>query len=54
MFKIYDESESPNEWACLRYMMNRNRQSGGVLLKIYGESDMMNRKRQMRRRVQDI
>ena len=26
MFKIYDESQTPNEGACLSYMMNRNRQ----------------------------
>ena len=30
VFKIYDESESRNEGACLRYMMNRNRQMGGM------------------------
>ena len=34
MFKIYEEPESPNEEACLRYIMNR--------------------KREMRRRVVDI
>ena len=25
VFKIYDESESRDEGACLRYVMNRNR-----------------------------
>ena len=26
MFEIYDETETPKEEACLRYMVNRNRQ----------------------------
>ena len=32
MLKVYDDSESPNEGACSRYMMglmNRNRQMRG-------------------------
>ena len=32
MFKIYDEPESPNEGACLRCMMNRNRHMTGPYL----------------------
>ena len=31
MFKTYDEPESPNEGACLRYMRNRNRQMRGCV-----------------------
>ena len=27
MFKIYEEPESPNEGAVIRYMVNRNRQT---------------------------
>ena len=34
MIEIYDESETPKEKACLRYMVNRNRQKRGVF-KIY-------------------
>ena len=30
MFKIYDEPESRNEGACLRYMMNSNREMRGM------------------------
>ena len=26
MFKIYEESETPNEKACVRYIMSRKRQ----------------------------
>ena len=51
MFKIYDEPETPNHGACLRYMMNR-------AFNIYDESKsphegaclryVMNRNHQMR------
>ena len=43
MFKIYDEPESLNEAACLRYMMNRNRQMTGQV-KIYDEPESQNEK----------
>ena len=48
MFKIYLEPESPNERACLRYMLNRNRQMRGGGLRY-----MLNRNRRspMRGRV---
>ena len=44
MFKIHDEPESPNEGACLRYMMNRNnRQMGrGRVFKIDDEPESPN------------
>ena len=29
VLKIYDDTESPNEGVCLRYMMSRNRQVSG-------------------------
>ena len=29
VFEIYDEPETPKEKACLRYMVNRNRQKRG-------------------------
>ena len=32
MFKIYDEPDSPSKGACLRYVMNRNRQMSGPSL----------------------
>ena len=41
MFKIDHESESRNEAACLRYMMNRNRQMRGVF-KIQEERESPN------------
>ena len=41
MLKLYDEPESPSEGACLRDMMNRNRQSSGQF-KIYDEPDSPN------------
>ena len=31
VFKIYDESESRNEEACLRYMMSRDRHMRGCV-----------------------
>ena len=40
---MYDEPESPNEGACLRCMINRNRHMRGPYLRY-----MMNRNRQMR------
>ena len=49
MFKIYDEPESPNERACLRYMMKTESPNEGPCLR-----HMMNRNRQMRGRVVDI
>ena len=62
-FKTHDETESSNEGACVRYLMNRNRQEGGVC-KIYDEPEsphegvcfryMVNRNRQTRGRVSDI
>ena len=45
----YGVPESPNEGACLRYVMNRNRQKGGACLRY-----MLNRYRRMRARVKDI
>ena len=30
VFEIYDEPEPPKDGACLRYMMNRNREMKGV------------------------
>ena len=45
MFKTYDVPESPKKATCVRYTMNRNRQSGGRgagwggVLKTYGEPD---------------
>ena len=36
MFKIYDEPESPNGGgACVRYVLNRNRQSRLYLIYVY-------------------
>ena len=35
--KIYDEPESPNEGACLKAVMNRNRQMRGRVSDINGE-----------------
>ena len=31
MFETHDEPESPNEGACLGYMMHRNRQMRGLV-----------------------
>ena len=44
----YGVPESPNEGACLRYMMNRNRQKKGACLRY-----MVNGHRRMRARVKD-
>ena len=41
MLKISGEAESPNEGACLRYMMSRYHQKRGVF-KIYGERSSPN------------
>ena len=43
MLKIYDEPESQHERACLRCMMNLDRQIEGACLR-----NMMNRSRQIR------
>ena len=40
VFKVLGESEPPNEGACLRYMMNQNRQMRGRVSDI-----MMNQNR---------
>ena len=67
MLNICDEPSSPNEGACLRFAMNRSRQSRGVF-KIYDEREspnkgggvfmclryVVNRTRHMTARVQDI
>ena len=40
MFKTYDEPESPNDGACLIYMMNRTRQiRGPYLTHIYQQKE---------------
>ena len=48
---MYDEPRSPNEGACVRYRMNRNREMRGAgrVLRC-----MMNRYNQMRGRVYDV
>ena len=38
---LYDEPISPDEEACLRYMMNRNRQMRGMC-NMAGVQDVMN------------
>ena len=58
MFKTYEEPESPNEGACVRYMMNPNRQMGGGVGRVSDPESpnegaacvryMMNRNRQMK------
>ena len=42
MFKIHGEPISPNEEACLRYMMNRNRQTMGGMFYMYDEQEPPN------------
>ena len=51
MFEIYDELESLNDGACLRYMMNPNRQ---MRWRVYDMRYMMNPNLSTRGRVQDI
>ena len=41
MFKISDEPELPNEGACLRYIMNPDRQMRGVF-KVYDQPEPPN------------
>ena len=40
LFKIYDDSESQNEGACLRYVMNRQKKGG--VFKIYDAPESAN------------
>ena len=46
---MYEEPESPNEEACVRYIMSRKRQMRRRVVDV-----MRNRNRQVRRRVVDV
>ena len=53
VYKLFDEPESPNEGACLRYMMNRHRPMRGVF-QIYDEPESRNRESLIEGRVSNI